>query len=169
MARHCFASASRAYAGRGAVARGLLPMQKRCGCQARFRGADARPVAPGFSAALAVSKPACTWARGDRAKPGLPSSLLPIAESAATLPPGPIFGLKPTLTFVADSTHLVFEGDASITTASKIIARGRGHMGRNSDYLLQLERALDEHDLCDGYVAELAAAVRAQLTEAHTS
>ncbi len=67
-----------------------------------------------------------------------------------------------TLTFVVDTSHQAYEAETSIADTSKIIARASGHLGSNRDYLLQLERALDNHDLHDGYVITLAAAVRAQ-------
>lgn len=74
-----------------------------------------------------------------------------------------------TLTFVADTTHPVYEGDASIAITSKVIARARGNLGSNRDYLMQLESSLAAHGIRDGYIAELAAAVRAQPTGVHTS
>lgn len=75
----------------------------------------------------------------------------------------------PILTFVADTTHPVYEGDSSIAATSTIIAHASGHLGSNRDYLLQLESALKQYELRDDYIAALATAVRAQPTGDLTS
>ena len=66
-----------------------------------------------------------------------------------------------TLTFVADTSHPLYESDASVATISPVIASATGHLGSNRDYLMPLEAYLTQHDICDEYIAELAAAVRA--------
>lgn len=66
-----------------------------------------------------------------------------------------------TLTFVADTTHPLYETDASVATISPVIACATGHLGSNRDYLMPLEAYLSKHDICDEYIADLAAAVRA--------
>ena len=66
------------------------------------------------------------------------------------------------LTFVADTTHQVYESDSSVATTVKAICKASGHLGSNRDYVLQLEACLADHDIQDAYVTELAAAVRTQ-------
>lgn len=66
-----------------------------------------------------------------------------------------------TVTFVADTAHPLYESDASIATISPVIAKATGHLGSNRDYLMPLEACLAKHDICDEYITELAAAVRA--------
>ena len=67
-----------------------------------------------------------------------------------------------TLAFVADTEHVMYEDDTSIATSSKVIAKACGHLGSNRDYLMRLEACLATHHIHDTYIAELAAAVRAQ-------
>ncbi len=74
-----------------------------------------------------------------------------------------------TLAFVADTQHPMHEDDTSITTTSQFIAKASGHLGSNRDYLMRLETCLATHDIHDAYIAELAAAVRAQPDGNHAS
>ena len=64
------------------------------------------------------------------------------------------------LTFVADTTHPMYEQDKSIDVTAKAIAEASGHLGSNSDYLVQLEKSLAAHGIHDGYIARLAFAMR---------
>lgn len=64
------------------------------------------------------------------------------------------------LTFVADTDHFLYETDNSVSVTAKIIAKANGHLGSNRDYLMQLEKSLNAHQIHDKYISELAAAVR---------
>ena len=66
------------------------------------------------------------------------------------------------LAFVANPAQCQYEADASIKTVAPLIAHAQGALGRNADYLLQLEETLATHDLHDPYVTALATAVRAE-------
>ncbi|CAB3837409.1 Glutathione-specific gamma-glutamylcyclotransferase [Achromobacter deleyi] len=66
----------------------------------------------------------------------------------------------PSLAFVADMHHAQYESDATIPTAAPLVAHATGHVGRNRDYLLQLDATLAEHGISDDYVHQLANAVR---------
>ncbi|MDO4682303.1 MAG: gamma-glutamylcyclotransferase [Lautropia sp.] len=66
-----------------------------------------------------------------------------------------------TLIFVMNHEHPVYEADASVATVAPLIVHATGHLGHNLDYLLDLEKALAEHDIHDPYIDDLVAAVRA--------
>lgn len=64
------------------------------------------------------------------------------------------------LTFVANPAQCQYEADARIATVAPLIARARGTLGSNMDYLLQLDATLAAHDIHDPHITALAAAVR---------
>ncbi|MCK9515862.1 MAG: gamma-glutamylcyclotransferase [Ottowia sp.] len=66
----------------------------------------------------------------------------------------------PALAFVANPAQRQYAADASIATVAPLVARARGPMGSNAQYLFQLEDALARHGYSDPHVDALAAAVR---------
>lgn len=66
------------------------------------------------------------------------------------------------LAFVANPAQCQYETDASVKTVAPLIAHAHGALGRNADYLLQLEATLATHGVHDPYITALAAAVRAE-------
>ncbi|CAB3757799.1 gamma-glutamylcyclotransferase [Paraburkholderia humisilvae] len=65
------------------------------------------------------------------------------------------------IVFVADRAQPQYESDASVRTVVPLIAAARGHVGSNQDYVLDLEAALAEAGLTDGYIEQLATEIRA--------
>lgn len=65
------------------------------------------------------------------------------------------------VTFVADPGHRQYEHDASVPTIAPVIAAASGGFGSNADYAHQLDAALADCGLSDGYVAQLVAALKA--------
>jgi glutathione-specific gamma-glutamylcyclotransferase len=64
------------------------------------------------------------------------------------------------LTFVADPQNKNYEADLSLQRQAQRIAKARGVLGSNLDYLLMTRQRLREHGLSDAYIEQLAAAAQ---------
>lgn len=58
--------------------------------------------------------------------------------------------------FTANPASALHEADDRVATVAPLIASARGPLGSNRDYVLQLDAALQEHDIEDAYIRELA-------------
>lgn len=65
-----------------------------------------------------------------------------------------------TIIFAMNHQCPFYEPDASVSTVAPIIANASGHLGPNVDYLLELDKALRQHQIHDPYVRDLIDAVR---------
>jgi glutathione-specific gamma-glutamylcyclotransferase len=72
-----------------------------------------------------------------------------------TTPQGPIMALA----FVSNSTHPSYVGELPLAETAAVIASGKGVLGTNRDYLVQLAMQLQALGIEDPYVEELHAAV----------
>ena len=63
------------------------------------------------------------------------------------------------LVFVADPAQPQYTAVSDIETIAPLIARAQGPLGRNSDYVLQLDATLQRHDISDPHVHAVAQAV----------
>ena len=68
---------------------------------------------------------------------------------------------RSALVFIADPSHVQYQGDTSVATISPLIATASGPMGTIREYLLSLEKTLATYGIVDPYIQELASAVRA--------
>jgi len=64
------------------------------------------------------------------------------------------------LTWIAEEGNPSWRGGESLNRVARIIASAAGLSGSNSDYLFQLQRALNKLAIRDIYLEELAATVR---------
>jgi len=64
------------------------------------------------------------------------------------------------LTWIAEEGNPSWRGGESLISVARTIASAEGPSGLNSDYLFQLQRALDKLSIRDIYIEELATAVR---------
>ena len=69
------------------------------------------------------------------------------------------------ITFVINRAHERYAGPLPISTMVEAIAHAEGHLGRNSDYLFNTVAHLDELDVGDGPLHDLARRVRKCLAE----
>lgn len=67
------------------------------------------------------------------------------------------------LAYITDREHPQYRGGLSLEEQARVIARARGPMGANADYLLETEASLAQHGLDDPELAALAALVRARI------
>jgi len=70
-------------------------------------------------------------------------------------PQGPIEALA----FVSNPSHPSYVGELPFAETAAIIASGKGILGTNRDYLVQLATQLDALGIDDPYVAQLYARV----------
>ena len=70
------------------------------------------------------------------------------------------------LTYVTDPDHPQYRGALTLAEQAEIIARARGPMGPNIEYLMQTEQALASHGLADPEMLTLADLVRARIAPA---
>lgn len=74
-----------------------------------------------------------------------------------TTPQGPITALA----FVSNTAHPSYVGELPLYETAATIATGKGVLGTNRDYLVQLAAQLQALDIDDPYVAQLHAAIDA--------
>lgn len=63
------------------------------------------------------------------------------------------------IVFVADSSYTLYERDVHPELIAPLIARARGHLGSNAEYVSELDLALTAHGMPDAYVSAVAAQV----------
>ena len=66
----------------------------------------------------------------------------------------------PSLAYVMDQSHVQYCGRLSLSEQAEIIARAKGGMGRNSDYLFSTVEHLQQMGCPDPDLSDLAQAVR---------
>ena len=88
---------------------------------------------------------AILWRR-EMLRGGYSPALLPMST-----PQGPITALA----FVSNTTHSAYVGELSLDETVAMIASGRGVLGTNREYLVQLAQQLDALGIEDPYVKEL--------------
>lgn len=64
------------------------------------------------------------------------------------------------LVFVADPARPQYASATDVAAIAPLIARAQGPLGRNIDYVLQLDVALQQHGITDAHVHAVAQAVR---------
>ncbi|MCY0852478.1 gamma-glutamylcyclotransferase [Cupriavidus sp. D39] len=64
------------------------------------------------------------------------------------------------IVFVANTTGIQYERDASVESIASIVAGATGAFGSNAEYVHKLERALSDCGLTDEYIADLANVLR---------
>lgn len=64
------------------------------------------------------------------------------------------------IVFVANTTGIQYERDASVESVASIVAVAKGSFGSNAEYVHKLDRALFDCGLRDEYIADLAKALR---------
>jgi glutathione-specific gamma-glutamylcyclotransferase len=74
-----------------------------------------------------------------------------------TTPQGPITALA----FVSNTAHPSYVGELPFAETAATIASGRGILGTNREYLVQLATQLEALDIHDPYVAQLHASINA--------
>lgn len=62
--------------------------------------------------------------------------------------------------FTANINNILYEQDASVTTAAPLIAAASGSLGSNKEYVMRLHDALRHHGISDHYIHKLAAALQ---------
>jgi glutathione-specific gamma-glutamylcyclotransferase len=72
-------------------------------------------------------------------------------------PQGPIDALA----FVSNPSHPSYVGELPIAETARLIASGKGILGTNREYLVQLATQLDALGIQDPYVEELHAQIAA--------
>lgn len=95
------------------------------------------------------SETAILWRR-EMLRGGYAPALLPIQT-----PQGPIRALA----FVSNPSHPSYVGELPLAETAAIIASGKGILGTNRDYLVQLAAQLAALDIDDPYVTQLHAAM----------
>jgi glutathione-specific gamma-glutamylcyclotransferase len=74
-----------------------------------------------------------------------------------TTPQGPIEALA----FVSNPSHPSYVGELPLAETARLIASGKGILGTNREYLVQLAMQLEALGIDDPYVAELHAGIGA--------
>jgi cation transport protein ChaC len=118
----------------------LEPQQGRC------HGLAFRIAASSVHAETAI-----LWRR-EMLRGGYAPALVPMAT-----PQGPITALA----FVSNSSHPSYVGELPLDETAAMIASGKGILGTNREYLVQLATQLDALGIEDPYVAQLHAAIGA--------
>ncbi len=104
-----------------------------------------------IDAALAEQESAALWRR-EMIRGGYLPTLLPVHT-----PQGPV----QALVFLANPAHPNHVGELPLDASAAIIARAEGPLGRNRDYLRQLDAQLLRLGVEDAYIHRLWAAVQA--------
>ena len=102
-------------------------------------------------AALAEEESAMLWRR-EMLRGGYLPQLLPVAT-----PQGPVQALA----FLSNPAHPGYIGELPLSESAAIIAAAAGQLGRNLDYLRQLDQQLLRLGIADPYIHALWAAVQA--------
>src|SRR4029077_20135842 len=118
----------------------LEPQEGRC------RGPAFRIEADSVHAEAAI-----LWRR-EMLRGGYSPAMVPMAT-----PQGPITALA----FVSNPSHPSYVGELPLTETARLIASGKGILGTNREYLVQLATQLDALGIDDPYVALLHAEIGA--------
>jgi cation transport protein ChaC len=118
----------------------LEPQQGRC------HGLAFRIAASSVHAETAI-----LWRR-EMLRGGYAPAMVPMAT-----PQGPITALA----FVSNSSHPSYVGELPLDETAAMIASGKGILGTNREYLVQLATQLDALGIDDPYVAQLYARIDA--------
>jgi cation transport protein ChaC len=118
----------------------LEPQQGRC------HGLAFRIAASSVHAETAI-----LWRR-EMLRGGYAPAMVPMAT-----PQGPITALA----FVSNSSHPSYVGELPLDETAAMIASGKGILGTNREYLVQLATQLDALGIDDPYVVQLRAAIGA--------
>jgi cation transport protein ChaC len=124
----------------------LLSLEKQQGC---CRGRAFRIAAADVHAESAI-----LWRR-EMLRGGYCPAMVPM-----TTPQGPITALA----FVSNTAHPGYVGELPFAETAAMIASGRGILGTNREYLVQLATQLHALDIHDPYVAQLHASLNASAT-----
>ncbi len=117
----------------------MLSLEKQAGC---CRGLAFRVAAADVHAESSI-----LWLR-EMIRGGYAPALVPMAT-----PQGPITALA----FVSNTTHPSYVGELPLEETAATIATGKGVLGTNREYLVQLAMQLEALGIHDPYVAELHA------------
>jgi len=101
--------------------------------------------------ALAAEESAMLWRR-EMVRGGYRPQRLPVHT-----PQGPVQALA----FLSNPAHLGYIGELPLQASAEIIAAAAGQLGRNRDYLRQLDQQLLRLGIDDPYIHQLWAAVQA--------
>ncbi len=121
----------------------MLSLERQAGC---CRGLAFRIAADAVHAESAI-----LWRR-EMLRGGYAPALVPM-----TTPQGPIIALA----FVSNTAHPSYVGELPLTETAATIATGKGVLGTNREYLVQLATQLEALGIHDPYVRELHAAIDA--------
>jgi len=121
----------------------MLSLEKQAGC--------CRGLAFRIAAADVHAESSILWRR-EMIRGGYVPSLVPM-----TTPQGPITALA----FLSNTAHPSYVGELPLTETSATIVTGKGVLGTNREYLVQLAMQLETLGIHDPYVAELHAHVSA--------
>lgn len=121
----------------------MLSLEKQKGC--------CRGLAFRIAAADVHAESAILWRR-EMLRGGYSPAMVPM-----TTPQGPITALA----FVSNTAHPSYVGELPLAETATMIASGRGILGTNREYLVQLATQLQALDIDDPYVAELYVSVSA--------
>jgi cation transport protein ChaC len=115
----------------------MLSLEPQAGC--------CRGLAFRIAAAAVHAESAILWRR-EMLRGGYSPALLPMST-----PQGPITALA----FVSNTTHASYVGKLQLEQTVAMIASGRGVLGTNREYLVQLAQQLDALGIEDPYVKDL--------------
>ena len=121
----------------------MLSLEPQEGC---CRGLAFRIAADSVHAESAI-----LWRR-EMLRGGYSPAMVPM-----TTPQGSITALA----FVSNTSHPSYIGELPLGETASIIASGKGILGTNREYLVQLATQLDALDIDDPYVAQLHAEIGA--------
>jgi cation transport protein ChaC len=121
----------------------MLSLEKQQGC---CRGLAFRIAADDVHAESAI-----LWRR-EMLRGGYAPAMVPM-----TTPQGSITALA----FVSNTAHPSYVGELPFAETAAMIARGKGVLGTNREYLVQLAMQLEALDIHDPYVAQLHASISA--------
>jgi cation transport protein ChaC len=121
----------------------MLSLEQQEGC--------CRGLAFRIAAADVHAESAILWRR-EMLRGGYAPAMVPM-----TTPQGPITALA----FVSNTAHPGYVGELPLAETAATIASGKGVLGTNREYLVQLTMQLEALGIDDPYVAQLHASIRA--------
>ena len=119
----------------------MLSLEPQAGC--------CRGLAFRIAADVVHAESAILWRR-EMLRGGYAPAMVPM-----TTPQGPITALA----FVSNTTHPSYVGELPLGETAALIASGKGILGTNRDYLVQLAIQLEALGIHDPYVAQLHAQI----------